>query len=74
MDKDELREVLREHANWLCGYKREGVRANLRNADLRGANLEGAFLELAIFSGADLRGADLTGADYIEGSLEVAKL
>lgn len=42
VNKDNLREVLRQHEKWLCSHKKEGIRANLRNADLRGADLTGA--------------------------------
>ena len=56
--KDELNEILKKHARYLCGAE-DGERANLRGAYLCGADLRGADLR-----GADLRGADLRGAKY----------
>lgn len=84
MTKEELSEILRLHAKWLCDEP-GGIRANLsgfnlRYADLRGADLRGADLSGADLRYADLRGANLSGAsglidaiDYIDAHFERVK-
>ena len=66
MTKDEIAEVLREHADWRADATK-GKRAYLRGADLRGADLAGANLAGADLDGANLRGANLDGA-YLGGA------
>ena len=75
--KDELNEILKRHARYLCGAE-DGERANLyeadlRRADLRGADLRGANLYEADLRGANLRGANLRGANLRGANLYGAK-
>ena len=71
MEKEQLKEILEKHEEWLrtrFGSEVKGARADLcgadlREADLHGANLHGTNLCGADLCGADLRGADLRGAD-----------
>ena len=59
--KEELNEILRKHALWLCGDP-DGERADLSGADLSGADLRWANLYWADLRWADLTRANLTGA------------
>ena len=68
MEREELRKVLDLHEKWVR-KKREGVRANLRDADLQGADLRDANLQ-----GANLRDADLQGANLRDANLRDADL
>ena len=70
--KEELNEILRKHALWLCGANLSG--ANLSEADLSGANLSEANLSEADLSGANLSEADLSGANLTEADLSEANL
>ena len=67
MSKDELKEILTKHKQWLFGeYGGQCADlsgANLIGADLSGANLIGADLSGVNLSGVNLSGADLSGAD-----------
>ena len=80
MNKQQLSEILVEHAKYLTGnigklanlqdadLQRADLRdADLRDADLRGAYLQGAYLQGANLQGANLRGANLRGA-YLQGA------
>ena len=73
MTKNELKEVLKKHKEWLI-IKKNGEHANLRDADLRDADLRDANLRGADLSGADLNGADLSGADLSGADLSGADL
>ena len=88
MTKDELNEILANHALWLqddpAGARANLSWANLIGADLIGANLSWANLSWADLSkanlseanlsGANLRGANLRGADLSGADLSKANL
>jgi uncharacterized protein YjbI with pentapeptide repeats len=57
MNKEELKQVLADHALWLTG--KGGIRAYLTGADLSGADLTGAYLTGAYLTGANLIGAKI---------------
>ena len=77
MTKQELKQILEDHKNWL--NNNQGRRADLRGANLSGTNLREADLRWADLSEADLREvdlrwADLRWADLSEADLSEAKL
>ena len=79
VSKEELREILTDHKNWIDSAHQKGQRADLRWADLRRANLRranlsGANLSEADLSRANLSGANLSGADLSEADLRWADL
>ena len=57
MNRDELKQILKEHQKWLSGN--DGSKANLSGADLSEANLSGADLRWANLSGANLNNTHL---------------
>lgn len=71
--KEELREILTDHKNWLVSNGKVGINAdlsktylarnNLYGTNLNGADMHGAFLYNANLSRADLGRANLSGAD-----------
>ena len=69
MDKKKLKEILKDHREWLRSNGNEGERAVLHRASLRDADLQNADLRYA-----DLRGADLCGANLIDADLDSACL
>ena len=73
MTKDELNEILANHALWLQDDP-AGARANLSKANLREANLREANLSKANLREADLREADLREANLREADLREADL
>ena len=72
MHPTELKQILDDHAAWLCGDG--GKCADLSSADLRGADLSSASLRHANFSGADLDGAALNSADLQNADLSRSRL
>ena len=72
MNKQQLSEILVEHAKYLTGNI--GKRADLRDADLRGANLQDADLQRANLQDAYLQDADLRDADLRDADLRGAYL
>jgi len=81
--KEELIEILEQHAQWLRDENDEGranlrwadlSRANLHRADLSGANLSRADLSRANLSEANLHGADLRWANLHGADLRWADL
>ena len=88
MSKEEIKEILKLHKEWLqdvtkgkCadlrGAKLQYVdlrSANLRYADLRGADLQYANLQYADLRDTDLRGADLQYADLRGADLDFSCL
>lgn len=83
MTKDQLKEILTLHTQWLDDST-TGKRADLggadlfgtdfRGADLSGADLHYAYLNRACLSGANLRDADLRCADLSGADLSDADL
>ena len=73
MTKDELKDILAQHGEWLIDNEK-GQRADLQRADLQRANLQGADLRGANLQGANLRWADLQGANLREADLQGANL
>ena len=71
--REELEQFLRKHKLWLEN-KKDGEKADLREADLSGADLRLADLSGADLRGADLRWADLSGADLRGADLSGANL
>ncbi|HDT6101129.1 TPA: pentapeptide repeat-containing protein [Yersinia enterocolitica] len=74
MNLTDLNKILGEHKIWIESYRKNGSRADLRDAnlcdaDLRDANLCGANLRGADLCGANLRGADLCDADLRDANL-----
>lgn len=55
MNKEELKDILKQHHKWVISCGDKGKKAYLSEADLRGADLRETDLK-----GADLRGAYLT--------------
>lgn len=74
MNKNELKDVLKQHGLWLRCFGSEGRQANLQGANLQGANLRGADLRCADLRGANLRRADLRRADLQDADLRGADL
>ena len=84
MTQQEVDEMCKKHEAWLASGRKEGERADFRNADLGGArlegvnlkaaNLNGANLEKANLKAANLNGAFLNSANLKEASLERADL
>jgi uncharacterized protein YjbI with pentapeptide repeats len=78
IDKEELKEILRKHGEWLIdpnkGERANLSYANLRYADLRCANLRYADLSYADLRCANLRYADLSYADLSYANLSYANL
>jgi len=82
MTREELKDILTNHARWIAaaGGARANLsganlsRADLREADLREANLIGANLRGANLSRANLREANLRNADLREADLREASL
>ena len=77
--EEELRQILEAHRKWVESEKKQGKRANLRDANLRGANLYRANLQRAIFIRANLQGihlyrANLRGANLRDAKLQGARL
>ena len=78
MNKEELKEILEEHAKYLNGDP-DGERADLCNANLRDANLlntnlHGAYLLNTNLHGAYLRDANLRDANLFDANLHGADL
>jgi uncharacterized protein YjbI with pentapeptide repeats len=71
IDKEELKEILRKHGEWLIDPNK-GERANLSSADLRYADLRYADLRSADLRSADLSYADLSYADLSSADLRYA--
>jgi hypothetical protein len=79
MNKDKLKQILKDHSLWINSHCEKGKRANLFGADLSKVNLSGIFfsranLERANLIEADFIGADLRGADLEEANLQGADL
>ncbi|HGP3618763.1 TPA: pentapeptide repeat-containing protein [Yersinia enterocolitica] len=74
MNLTDLNKILGEHKIWIESYRKNGSRADLRDANLYGANLCGADLRDANLYGANLRGANLRGANLRGANLCGAKL
>ena len=72
IDKEQLKEILEKHRNWLLGNG--GKKANLRDADLRHADLLNANLRNADFRYADLCHANLGYANLLNANLRHANL
>ena len=68
MKNEEIREILKNHRNWLYGFP-DGFRADLHGATLRGADLHEVILRNADLREADLREASLWVADLREADL-----
>ena len=73
LTQTDITNIIEGHRKWLAG-KKDGARADLRDADLRGADLRGATLRGADLRCADLRGATLTDADLRGADLTDADL
>ena len=73
MNKEELKNILKKHEDWINGID-GGKRANLIRADLRYANLKGANLKDADLRYANLKGANLEDADLRYANLKGANL
>ncbi len=73
MNKEELKNILKKHKDWMNGID-GGERADLESADLRCADLESADLRCADLRGADLESADLRYANLGRADLESADL
>ncbi len=73
MNKEELKNILKKHKDWINGID-GGEKADLRYANLRGADLESADLRYANLGRADLESADLRGADLGRANLRGANL
>jgi len=73
IDKEELKEILRKHGEWLIDPNK-GERANLRYADLSYADLSYADLSYADLSYADLSYANLRSANLRYADLSYANL
>lgn len=89
MNKNELKQILKNHIKWLKDDEPDGMRTNLSGVDLSGAdlyranfskaNLSGAYFrganfEEAILYKVDFKGADLSGANLRRTDLNVADL
>ncbi|HDL7377975.1 TPA: pentapeptide repeat-containing protein [Yersinia enterocolitica] len=79
MNLTDLNKILGEHKIWIESYRKNGSRADLRDAnlcdaDLRGANLRDANLYGANLCGANLRDANLCDADLRGANLRDANL
>ena len=82
MDRKELKQILKDHRDWLNGTGGSKAdlngadlsKANLSRADLSGADLRRANLSRADLSGANLRWADLSKADLSGANLSRANL
>jgi uncharacterized protein YjbI with pentapeptide repeats len=79
----DLREILREHRQWIESEKKAGTPANLSaaflvganlNVNLSGADLSGASLDGAYLTNAKLDGAYLSGANLTNARLDIANL
>ena len=57
MTQEEVDEMCKKHEAWLASGRKEGERADFRNADLGGARLEGVNLKAAKLNGANLERA-----------------
>jgi hypothetical protein len=73
MTREEIKQVLDLHAEWLGNYNK-GKRADLSGADLYAADLSGADLSGADLSVANLYGANLYGANLYVANLSGADL
>jgi len=73
MNKEKLKQILKEHAMWLQDNT-SGKRADLSYADLRNSDLRNADLYDANLSSADMRYADLSDADLRNADLSDANL
>ena len=74
VSKEELRQILDAHENWLQSEGHEGRKADLRRANLQRVSLEGANLQDACLKGACLQKSCLAGANLQDASLEGANL
>ncbi|ENG6270425.1 pentapeptide repeat-containing protein [Yersinia enterocolitica] len=74
MNLTDLNKILGEHKIWIESYRKNGSRADLRDADLYGANLCDANLCDANLYGANLRDANLCDADLYGANLCDANL
>ena len=63
MNKNELKDVLKQHGLWLRSFGSEGRQADLRGADLRRADLQDA----------DLRGAHFDDRQIIQFAYHVTR-
>ncbi|HHH0303316.1 pentapeptide repeat-containing protein [Yersinia enterocolitica] len=79
MNLTDLNKILGEHKIWIESYRKNGSRADLRDAnlcdaDLRDADLYGANLYGANLCGANLRDANLRDANLCDANLRGADL
>ncbi|HDL7186388.1 TPA: pentapeptide repeat-containing protein [Yersinia enterocolitica] len=74
MNLTDLNKILGEHKIWIESYRKNGSRADLRDANLCDANLRGADLCGANLCGANLCGANLCDADLRDANLCDANL
>ncbi|HHH0192053.1 TPA: pentapeptide repeat-containing protein [Yersinia enterocolitica] len=79
MNLTDLNKILGEHKIWIESYRKNGSRADLRDAnlcdaDLRDADLYGANLYGANLCGANLRDANLRDANLCDANLYGANL
>ncbi|EQC2673759.1 pentapeptide repeat-containing protein [Yersinia enterocolitica] len=74
MNLTDLNKILGEHKIWIESYRKNGSRADLRDANLRDANLCDADLRDANLCDANLRDANLCDADLRGANLRDANL
>ncbi|MGM7731961.1 pentapeptide repeat-containing protein [Yersinia enterocolitica] len=74
MNLTDLNKILGEHKIWIESYRKNGSRADLRDANLCDADLRDANLCDADLRGANLCGANLCGANLRDANLYGANL
>jgi uncharacterized protein YjbI with pentapeptide repeats len=70
----DLKEILRQHSDWLHSDEEKGKRADLAGANLQGADFKSADLSKALLSSADLTDATLASAQMVGADLRNAVL